>query len=248
MKMIFEDYKEVNISRILKYAYSESECDDIIDFTGGNGKVLDYLKNSNEDTIIAFVDVVPDNIKTINVYKKCKRYSKECDKQIFVIPIPCIEYCAVKALLRHDGIDTAVAEVYEYDRYRQVKYNYRNRKLSLKSFEKYCKSVLYNYSSCLDVNGKFYNVDCKCSKSMNLDLCRDNTRIDKAWSIVHKLPTFIVSKRDSGQAIIQKSNIIEVIDRQERLYYDAAYRFLKNGYISKVQSLDYENIEDSYEF
>lgn len=248
MKMIFEDYKEVNISKILKYAYSEDECNSVIDFTGGNGKVLDYLENSSEDVIIAFVDIVPDNIKTIGVYKKCKKYSKESGKQIFVIPIPCIEYYAVKALLRSDDVDNAVAEVYNYDKYRLVKYNYRNRKLSLKSFEKYCKSVLYNYSSCLDVNGKFYKVDCKCSKPLNLGICNDKTRIYKAWSIIHKLPTFIVSKRDTVQTMLQRSNIFDVIEKQEKLYYDAAYRFLENGYISKIESLDYESIDESYEF
>lgn len=87
MIYIFEDFEETPISKLLKYCYHSN-----IEFAGGVFGIKNLLEKYPDS--MCCIDVVPDNIKTVNMYYELKHdYGKR------VISMPCIEYAAILMLL-----------------------------------------------------------------------------------------------------------------------------------------------------
>lgn len=90
---IFEDNEDSPISMLLKSSYSGNN----MHFSGGSDLLSVELKKwyNNEDNFFVFMDYVPNNkiiIASYGVlYNKISRY-----KNVFLVPIPCIEYFVLK--------------------------------------------------------------------------------------------------------------------------------------------------------
>lgn len=231
MQCVFEDAPYVGISKLISYLYSESDTKII--FANGNGNLIDLLC----DNCLMYIDVVPDNDTTVTKYNiLADEIINNRFKRCFLIPIPCIEYICIRAF-DFDRNENVIKAVIESDKYRSIA-EYRGRKLSTKSFEKYCKSVLYNYMKCTTIDGSFWNIDCLCDVCKKDFLCNDNRRIDKASKIILQLPISCSVYNHK-----QFKNILSVYDIQ-RIYLDCidllrgmTTSFMNNFYIEKCKDL-----------
>ena len=238
MKIIFEDNPEANLSKLLLYAYDEG-CDvknTPLVFSLGDKNIIRCLQEVRE-TCIVFVDVVPDNVRTVEEYRKCDKWRKEEKRSnISLIPIPCIEYYAIKSFI---GETTdAATSVLTRQAYKDVTVNDRKKRLSVASYERYCKSVLYNHRDCMDTAGSFYMVDCFCAKKSRPHDCIEYKRLEKAWDLLQSLPAIIYHERSTRKTV---GTIIgaDLENEMVRKYYELAKSFLRAGYISEIQTLEW---------
>jgi hypothetical protein len=111
-------------------------------FAGSNDSVIHKLENliDKNDIILVFVDLIADNQSTWGVYIANIRYilqSSVENHNVFVIPFPCIEFVFNKAF-------GEFALEKDYNECMISRGDYKKFK-NCKNFERFCKSVLYNY-------------------------------------------------------------------------------------------------------
>ena len=200
--MLFEDHPNSPLSRLLKVAYGEEwdfeekDFDDIVrvvGFTRGNRGIVRYLKGNYHkyDMIVIFVDVMPDNYKTIREYNNCLVWCKKHKElECYVIPIPCIEYCAIAAFIPEVDYKELNA-IRDFNDYRECRFNYRGYQLSTVDFEHFCKTVLSSYKNCY--HGRFFKEACTCASGDYLG-CEQYELDRKAWRLVTKLPAFVTGR------------------------------------------------------
>lgn len=186
MKIIFEDNKDTPSSILL----SKSYYGDSIKFSGGArslGKLIYQYIDS--DDVLVFVDVSPDNVYTVRTYNSLNdEFEKYISSgRLFIIPIICIEYIILTALIRHKYLDTSnnlllqkLVVSFEYSNI-QVQSIIHEKLFSTTSekskptLEKLYKAMLKAEAarySCLQnksiknnqkaSSGIFYTLDCKC--------------------------------------------------------------------------------------
>ncbi len=97
MIVIFEDKMDDLLSNLFRSAYSN--CSFI--YSNGNGNletlVRHYLDSSDE-FIMVYLDTIPDNKDTINIYKTLARISRRNNFRVIVMPIVCAEYYFISSL------------------------------------------------------------------------------------------------------------------------------------------------------
>lgn len=104
------------------------------------------LQNKTSEDIVIYLDLVPDNNHTREMYLKiCKEYKPKF-KRLIVLPIPCIEYYYISAVQRQekfrlndDAVKIAIERGWHKDQ--SLKRTIEERQ-KYWSFEKFCKLVM----------------------------------------------------------------------------------------------------------
>ena len=79
MIIIFEDNENTPSSRLLSSCYYGSN----IVFSGGASQLsIKIFEKLQEDDVMVFVDVVPNNEYTVSTYRKLKKYIKTAGSEI----------------------------------------------------------------------------------------------------------------------------------------------------------------------
>lgn len=199
MKFIFEDFEDDILSLLFKQAYLPESAAKFI-YAEGNGNLEFQAKRvlkESEDIIIVYLDTIPCNKATIDVYNRLKELSIHNNHRIIVLNIICAEYYFIKSIyssnlfINREGLDLCInKEFYMGSTLLKTKKD-RNK---VKTFEKFCKYILgYNLIDCartknrnLDLYPFYYTKDCLCSGSM--DNCVSKSLKDKALSYVRQYP------------------------------------------------------------
>jgi hypothetical protein len=229
MVILFEDNEESSISQLLKKIYTYRD-DVTLLFASGNMNVEECIsKLGNSERAIVYLDVIPDKLETVEVYNNCMKYINDNNlDNIVLIAIPCIEYYVIKAFFKKEYKE--VMCVNKCLNYKSIERNYRNKLLSIRDFEKYCKSVVANYKDCFKEGGWFYTVDCICKKGVIIDDCVEYKVEDKASKLECMLP--IISQEKIVRDDYKREMIQNLSD-----YYEVADRFVEYGIIGEVPKL-----------
>lgn len=108
-------------------------------FSNGSELLKDVVNTLDDDTLL-YVDVVPDNIKTMSTYLRLMQhivYRRMVN--IYIIPIPCIEYFVIQGF-GDECIEKSI--VVNREKYLDTKVAKHNLPLKCKTFEKFCKAVM----------------------------------------------------------------------------------------------------------
>ena len=193
--ILFEDYEK---SLLSKFLYKKYKSDEIF-MAGGGGKVVNVADRLRQiyDIVIVYLDVVPDNQNTIYFLDELlfnKSYYHW--DNVFVVPIPCIEYFVITSFWNSLIPEGNLIKV--KGNYRDTTY-YLNNKDTLTSFERFCKHIgKVTEEKChhiVSVNeyektdrGRFYCVDCNCNKQYVSDNHSDFKMRDKIDTLMNLLP------------------------------------------------------------
>lgn len=224
MYMVFEDNINSGPSKLILQVYTE----EIAKFATGNMNVCEYLRDNRLlNNLLIYIDVSPDNNKTVEAYKRCTKWLLENNAvNSYVIPIPCIEYYIIDAFMPHELPEVQV--VLKTMSYNKCTTNCRGKELSLINYENYAKSVLEQYKPCFRKKEIFYKYDCLCTRSK--EDCTAISLKDKGRSLVLKLPMF------SMIGDLNRDEIITVdkqttVDRMIEFYDYRAKNMIEAGII-----------------
>lgn len=252
VKLLFEDNENTPSSILLK----NSMHGDNIYFASGNSQVLNKLKSiyNDGDTVFIFFDVSPNNKWTIKFYNNIVQTIKGSKqyKNIYIIPIICIEYYICKFLKEYNYIviknevikqlaNAIIGDTFDYSKIPMsiLKVNKLNN-----SLEKMYKHILSNQAmKCMnnknddsyDLYGMFYKCDCRCERKYCSINCTDSLEI-KSERLYTSLPVFAVSSPEHREIInrlgIHISNIdINDIYKEVKQFYDDICRSMGTGTI-----------------
>lgn len=109
MIFIFEDSPGSWTSRYFRKCYPQDSLDGKIFYTCGNRYIptkLDEMlaKGRIDEEVVIFLDVVPDNKKTADMYNLISKTYKSKFKRLIIMPIPCIEFYYIEALRQNGNI------------------------------------------------------------------------------------------------------------------------------------------------
>ncbi len=204
MIFIFEDKKNDLLSSLFRYAYSESN----FVYAEGNGNLVNLTKkylDSTKDVIVVFLDTIPDNKATTDIYGDLRRLSLRNNFRVLVLPIVCAEYYFIRTLPRCYTDNIIAMEVClnkKYWRNCDFVSNDNDRKF-VKNFEKFCKLFLKKgVLDCIRTSrgkdndnklyGFYYFKDCLCSCSSSV--CNEISLERKAINFVSQYPVFPTEK------------------------------------------------------
>jgi hypothetical protein len=233
MVMLFEDNVNSGISQLLKYAYKDSDV--AVDFSGGDKRMSELIEMYKTDSeVFAFIDVMPDKMETVQEYNKCMKFiNKNGYTNVGLIAIPCIEYYVVKKFFDREYSENVC--VVDFGDYRVHNINYRGKLLSVKDFEKYCKSVVENYKGCFKEGGLFYNTDCVCDMGKYIRTCKEYLLLDKSYGLVGELPIF--HHIDNIGIKPRNISLKDTVENSVKEYYRIANKYVKYGIIREVNRL-----------
>lgn len=243
MIFVFEDKKSDLLSKLFMTAYKS--CNFI--YTEGNGNLVKEVTSiikSTEERIVVFLDTIPDNKDTINIYNTLKRLSLKNDYRVIVMPIVCSEYYFICSLpssmfVSRLGLDICLDKKY----WKNSELVATSDKKFTKNFEKYCKLVLLkNVKDCAkhsrsnnDLYGFYYCKDCLCNSS---DLfCEDKSLLEKAISYVSKYPVYPAKNYLGDCTICSIDKLWEI----HRVLVDD-FNIMANGYKECDNNHSYCNI------
>lgn len=238
--MLFEDNEKSPISELLKCLFIESNVD-FVEFAGTNENLYKRLKAVYKPGLIhyVFIDMSPDNSNTKTAYTNFVNNIREKPlSNVWLIPIPCIEFYVIKAFPEDCKSVTDVLNFNEYTRTKRCK-----------SFESNCKRVLntdienFIKNNCM-VNesdfshhrdfGYFYKEDCPCSNSAGCD--KKMERELKAYKLWKELPVTIL-KSDAGYYFSPDDDPIEICRSQVTKYNNFVDRYLELRMISADEAV-----------
>lgn len=205
----------------------------VLEGSYGDQSIVDKMYGEFAKDTIVQVDVVADNRNTLEVYRDAVLKAKELEN-VFVIPIPCIEYYFIRAFLGY-SVPEAVTVITFGDYTKCVK-NHRGRRLSTTiDFEHFCKSVVGNYTDCFKSN-KFVRVSCLCDNPKT-SFCDDALTLEiKRQRMLNTMPvtTHVMNKVMLGDV----SYILNIINNCEYLYNSMAKSFKDAGIIIDIIPLE----------
>jgi hypothetical protein len=152
--------------------------------------------NLSEDIVLVYIDVSPDNMKTVNLYMSLVGLYAAYTN-VYIMPIVCIEYIVLKWL--HLYFNYLEKETFDTKRLLDDKdYVGLKQDYAVNSVELVCKRVLLHYSqtysSCFsnkETRGNFYKDSCPC----NSIRCKANVIPmlvkDKADTLYAQLPAYL---------------------------------------------------------
>lgn len=143
MIFVFENKKDDLLSVLFRASYSN--CSFI--YANGCGNLESCVEDNlskSDDSILVFLDTIPDNKNTVNIYKNLRRLSRKNDFRIVVMPIVCAEYYFIRSLRREyfiddTGVDICINKMFWKN---SALVSDSDRKF-VKNFEKYCKLILF---------------------------------------------------------------------------------------------------------
>lgn len=238
MIFIFEDKEDDLLSKLFQEAYDSHN----FIYAKGNGNLERIVRDclvSSEEGIIVYLDTIPDNKDSINIYKSLRRLSLQNDFRVIIMPIVCAEYYFIMSLVLTDyvnytGVDTCIRK----DFWRNSSLVEEGDKVFVKNFEKFCKLILLKcVKDCIKnsigadgentLYGYFYTKDCKCEHSDKS--CRTISLKDKAINYVRNYPVI-----PSGSSL---SNVVSVnIETLWAIHRRLVDEF--NGFVDKYSKED----------
>lgn len=236
MIMLFEDKESSGISKMIKYAYSKFTNPRVVEFAGGNRNIVNCIRKLDDGvtTMFVYVDVMPGNIETVSVFNDTIDWVAEnCSGNVYVLPIPCIEFYVISAFL--DRKYKEVATVLDFNYYIQVPKNHRGKELSRDNFESYCKPVINNYLGCLKSKGEFYDTDCECNRRQ--DLCGSGDLYVKSWKLVGELPVFVTSSKVDIPISTKLADVSAIRNRLFEKYRLVVLRYITLGLVRYPESV-----------
>ena len=152
MKYVFEDGATAKLSRLFQEAYKPESRADIC-YADGNGKILSFiirlLKNNPNENVVAFVDTIYDNEKTIETYNALATYAHYVKLQnriqVIAIPIICAEYYMLMSLEEFGIIDSNSKEysaLSAMNGWNNIPTSVDISRYNIHSFENFCKWYL----------------------------------------------------------------------------------------------------------
>lgn len=245
IKFVFEDGDNTPSSILLKSGYHGSN----IYFSGGCGMLYDKACSIQEpgDIVYMFYDVSPNYQKTVDGYNEVIRIIRQDNiKDMYVIPIICIEYHIWKMLYKYNYI-TMVGKnkdvfidnlVKDFNWQKLMSYNLNLTTYVTESLEhmyknlfkdvRQCQKNTFNYRNGVrDVSsplGRFYVVDCNCNRSECKIDCTDNLLL-KAERLYTELPIIAVESEEhkeylKNMGICCKGITLSDIRKERQEFYD----------------------------
>lgn len=205
MIFVFEDDKDDLLSRLFKAAYPREIADSFKSAEGNGGfkKKVEKLLEDTEDIIAVFIDVVPDNDQTAQLYTTLRRDSRRNGNRVIVFPLVCSEYYFIKSIAKNhhlfetfQGVDFCINKKFYAN---SPLLNDSDSIKFAKNFEKYCKLVLLKHNVVIDCvrrsrgehnenykYGYYYLKDCLCEYSNRT--CTSKSLIQKSLDYVAEFP------------------------------------------------------------
>ena len=199
MIFVFEDKKNDLLSVLFRYAYSESD----FVYAEGNGNLVSLAEkylDSTDDIITVFLDTIPDNKVTADIYNDLRRLSLRNNLRVLVLPIVCAEYYFIRTLPKcYTGSISAMGVCLNKEYWRNCNFVSSDDKKFVKNFEKFCKLFLKkDIIDCIRTSrgkdndnklyGFYYLKDCLCDCSSNI--CNEISLRNKAIKFVSQYPIF----------------------------------------------------------
>lgn len=126
-----------------------------IKYIGGNSGLRKLSREKPRKKALLFLDVVPDNTSTVNLYNIIKQdiVENQLEDFVYLFPIVCTEYLIIRMLKRMGinlkfsfpwlaEVEQAISELKTIDEY--IPFHVCRYKESFRSFEKQCKLLLNN--------------------------------------------------------------------------------------------------------
>ena len=233
MRIIFEDSRKSPISRLLLGSSAGKYMIFCEGYRGIRSAVEDAISN-NEDVMV-YIDVSPNNEYTTNMFKKILKIPKR-GHSIIVVPIICAEYILLRMLVQYGYIDDiCVKDKGLSELIIGYVVDLTNGVIGEgKSLEKVCKHIIMNHLPwCLQNKqnkpGKFLCDDCNCETCDLLDRgCTDKFGI-KAERMYASLPLFFMPGGMEYTKVLDscgaKYNITSIEDALKRVddFYEKLY-------------------------
>lgn len=173
--LLFED----NITKF-PYKLLHATRVDIQGSCGGT-KLPKMLKSLSEPTI-CFVDVTPDNSRTLALYEQCVA---NANTRTTVVPIPCIEYLFARAFIGY--ADAVFNTLLTFGNYKQFPQYVNGRALNVHNYENFCKTAVAACKPCYR-NGRFQEVSCLCEFLHEFESCTPASLASKSRRLSYALP------------------------------------------------------------
>lgn len=196
--IIYEDNAEDTLQKLLMYyCHVNRPCVDIYHANAaGSIAPAIYKMYSQYKIIVAFLDVSPLNIHTVNMYNKlCGLQTELKDTSICILPIYCTEFLFLRSLYKMGLVS------YNIDEKLMPKSSYLKHCLADKrmykyiSFKRYCKYLLENeVPDCISLKGdygklteKYYTTSCACSQCAKMNMY---SLLDKSLGYITEYPVY----------------------------------------------------------
>lgn len=259
MKFIFEDDPEDIISQFFMSAYPKDVAKKFI-YAVGNAKIEHTIKKElneeSQEEIVVFLDMTPDNLHTIDIYRKLRILSINYSYKVIVLPLMCSEYYLIKSLYESTPWvivdDTGIEICVNKDVWRKSDLLRSSRDIEFCSnFEKYCKLILIkSVLNCARHTGKYrgnrigtytkkeyeswygmyYRIDCAahCNKK----------QLDKAKSFLQQYPCVPAgSICNSMYRELDIDSIWEIHRRLVAEFNDLVAKYYSEGGIDKRKEI-----------
>ena len=222
---IFEDNTDMPVSNFIRMAF----CDDIVLFAIGSNNLEELIVTAvreYSETIVVYVDLVPDNEETIiSYYSLCDGVNDRFNQnslRVVIVPIVCSEYLVLRYLngvnlTPRRGRKKVLGLLFFTEEYKLI---------HGKTFEKKCKGVLNgNLKDCFvnkqvnsgnkkaSIIGKFYKEDCNCK-----ELYCDGKKV----KLCAKVSLFRKYLSDLGSSHVDKVYYLKTY-RKSTMYYVIIY-------------------------
>lgn len=183
IKYIFEDNIKAGPSVLYCAAYPKEIAQNFLYVEGSSNiqrGIGVCLSDSTTDAVIVFMDVIPDNARTVIIFNELLFLSQspEYKGRLFIVPMFSIEYYIIATFWdtivfqkQYSDVLLDCVNLKGYINSRLLD-NEADRKYCT-NFEKYCKTVIRKTGTyCANRRGKFgeyfYNNDCTCCNLSNV--------------------------------------------------------------------------------
>lgn len=219
MRYLLEDNPKSALSHLYHLAFNPAIISvDEIEFVGPNGEVKDRAKTDLEKTeedIAVFIDLIVDNIDTVDCFRELWEIKKAYPTRIKVVPRICSEYYLLKSVENTPLVkDRELLNRCLYGRCHLQDIQWVQSKKGHTSYEQYCKhTVKRALLDCFRKKGKrdrFYiSLDCLCNYPYNI--CTDKTLVEKAISYVELHKIFPKGSYIPSKSVVTDSSYEEYI-------------------------------------
>ena len=177
---IFEDHKESVLAQLYRAAYpiSVSASFEYADGVSNlESKIKEFLSKSYVEAIVAYMDAIPGNKSTRDIYFKLRHLARGSNIPVHIVPLVCAEFYFIKAfsdcsslILLPDAVKSCaeLSAIYSSDIV-----STDEDKRYCNSFERYCKLVQAKaFRPCASASSStnifFYQNDCVADVQMSL--------------------------------------------------------------------------------
>lgn len=247
---VFEDSIKTPSSKLLRSSYNGNN----IHFSENNASIKKFVNDliinskDNNDNIVIFLDVNPNNTNTLDLLDKLVGYKNKNTKwkDVTIIPIICIEFyiarvCKKYGYFNDEQLQKATVKYlvgkFEWDKMPDFVKEYSLEKIYKRLFSKSgkCQDCLDNR----DGSGKFFLQNCNCE-----DCSLSNSSLQKkAEQLYASLPLFSIISEEHKQRLDEYNieyneiNLDKVYDKQQNLYNDICDKLGKNRILLKYNTV-----------